>query len=239
MSGVPKAEANAGPWAARSSFRTTWANDSCISTGLVTGISTCSRNDAERPSQKNEVCHARFASGIVLRVPAVPSAPTLDRRPGSVNAAVAWWHEAHDCVPLTESDVSWKSRRPSATPSSVSGLSVGSEGRGNVRDTFSRYGVAPAATTLVPGAAAGATGAAAETSSARNARATFSPNFTASRSPMREWVDPAPSAIRMGCGAAKIFATSSVSRRSRSAPPSARSGTSTSIANASVARWYE
>ena len=47
-------------------------------------------------------------------------------------------------MPLDDSRVSWKSSRPSATPSSVSGLSAGSVTLGNRSVTFHRYPVVPA-----------------------------------------------------------------------------------------------
>src|SRR6185503_16079636 len=102
---------------------------SCISMGFCIGSSTCFRNVAARPSQKNDDFQARFSRGMAFRAPALPSAPILTFL-FSENAISGRWQVAQDCELLMDNCGSKNNRRPSSTPSLVNGLSLGSAGRG-------------------------------------------------------------------------------------------------------------
>ena len=77
---------------------------------------------------------------MALRVPNSPSAPRAVRRP-SVNAFSGRWQSAQDCALLMESCLSKNNVLPSATRSTVSGLSRGKSGIGNVALIWNGYGV--------------------------------------------------------------------------------------------------
>src|SRR5439155_17432980 len=124
------------------SLEITLVRVSCISMGFWIGWSTWSRSVAARPSQKNADFQARLKSDMALRVPAWPSAPRLKARFLSAPAAARSWHEAQDWLLSAERRFSLNNRRPNWTPSSVSGLSSGSDGRGKKADMVRRYGLA-------------------------------------------------------------------------------------------------
>src|SRR5436309_2082423 len=104
------------------------------------GISACARSEGARPSQKKEYFQARLKSGIALRAPTCSRTPTLYLR-GSEKACFASWQEAQEIVPSLDRAVSRKSFSPSVTRSSVSGLSRGKSGIGNVALIWKRFGV--------------------------------------------------------------------------------------------------
>src|SRR5262249_23601312 len=107
------------------------------------GTRICSSRRFVVPSAHvSDAEEATLARLLALRGWLSPVDPRACARP-SVKAFAGWWHEAQDCVPLPESRVSKKSRRPRASLSADIGLSFGTRGAGKPGGRVQGHPAAP------------------------------------------------------------------------------------------------